>query len=35
MYEDEQKIKCFSIDAYITDIDKMEIITISEIKNER
>lgn len=35
MYEDEQKIKCFSIDAYITDIDKMEIITFSEIKNER
>lgn len=34
MYEYEQKIKCFSIDAYITNIDKMEIITFSEIKND-
>ncbi|WP_312299220.1 hypothetical protein [Chryseobacterium sp.] len=34
MYEDEGKITCFSIDSYITDIDKLEMITFNQTKND-
>lgn len=33
MYENNGKIICFSIDAYITDINKMRVITFSQIKD--
>ncbi|MCJ8153669.1 hypothetical protein MKJ01_07810 [Chryseobacterium sp. SSA4.19] len=33
MYEEEEKIKCFSIDSYITDIDKLEMITFNQSNN--
>jgi len=33
MYENNGKIICFSIDAYITDIDKMGVITFNQIKD--
>lgn len=34
MYEDQGKITCFSIDSYITDIDKLEMITFNQTKND-
>ncbi|WP_288444380.1 hypothetical protein [uncultured Chryseobacterium sp.] len=34
MYEDEKKITCFSIDSYITDIDRLEMITFNQTKND-
>ncbi|BFO65412.1 hypothetical protein [Chryseobacterium sp. KCF3-3] len=34
MYEDEGKITCFSIDSYIADIDKLEMITFNQTKND-
>lgn len=33
MYENNEKIKCFSIDANITDIERIEAITFSQIKD--
>lgn len=33
MYEEEEKIKCFSIDSNITDTDKLKMITFNQTMN--